>query len=633
MLLLCASAQAQQDPRIDPDTGRATAHYPPARHFDHLHVRLDIDIPDMSKRRLTAVETLTLAAIGTARRDVRLNAVGLEIRSVEVGGRPQAFEHDGETLLVHLDEDRPPNVAFDLRIEYAGHFPYATGEGLTWTLGREDAPSLTDRSPQIHTQGQPQSNSKWFVCHDWPNEQLTSELLVTVDSDYQVCSNGRLLSSDTGPDGRTTWHWLQDKPHSTYLVVLVVGQFAVVGLGDANWRRPDLPLTVYAPVGFANTMAETFGNTGRMITHFEKLFDEPFPWDKYSQLVVRNFAAGAMENTSATTFNQGMTMGGDVDAVIAHELVHQWFGDLISYKTWADLWLGEGWATFGEALWAEHDAEPGQEREAYHRAIFSNLAASRMNTTYAPTYPGLVSNVYPNPDTNFYKANNPYSKGALVLHMLRMRLGDDVFFEGTRRFIDEYKFKPVETDDFRRTLEDVSGQSLERFFRQWVDQPGMPRVDVELAWDDEAGVLEVHAEQTQRIDADNPAYALAIPLYVTFDDEQGTYVYLPMETRTIDHSFELPARPTDVSVDPNLRVAAFTRVTKPLAMWIEELEHGSTIIARARAAEHLAPLDDESARSALAGVRGVSAFVDAIVDANAASSLDSQLAGIEGDDR
>lgn len=616
----------QPDPRIDEETGRSTLNYPPDRHVDHIRLRLEIDIPDMSERHLTAHETLTLAAIGTARDQIHLDAVGLDIRAVTMEGRSQAFQYDGKDLEVLLDRPVQVGEQIDLHIDYEGSFPHATGAGLTWTLGNEDSASLTDRAAQIHTQGQPESNSQWFPCHDSPNEQLMSELIVTVDKDYQVCSNGALVSTEQTDDGRTRWHWLQDKPHSTYLVMLVIGKFSVIGLGDASWRRPDLPLTVYAPIGFTDRVAESFASTPAMITFFEERFDEPFPWAKYSQLLVRRFSAGAMENTSATTFNQGLGLSGDVDSIISHELTHQWFGDLVAYKSWEHLWLGEGWATFGEALWAEHKGGEAGGRDAYYREIYNQLAATRINTTYAPDFAGLASKLYSDPDENFYKPNNPYSKGALVLHMLRLRLGDEVFFKAVAEYIDRFKFKAVETDDFRRVLEDVSGQSLERFFRQWVVQPGMPRLDVDVDWDEAASELSVRAEQTQKIDADNPAYAFTLPLYVEFEDGSGRFVYLPMDARVAEGSFHLDEAPADVSVDPNVRVGVQAEVTKDMAMWLRELDSGITFVARARAAEHLANIDDPVVQAALARAGEREAAIGAIAAAHGGRRMDEALA-------
>lgn len=571
---LPAAVAAAQNGRIEPDTGRDLAHWPPPRHFDHIHMVLQLDIPDMHVRHFHGRMALSIEAIGRERDRLVLDAVGLDIHGVTADGRPQPFEYDGQQLVVHLHPPVRAGEQVAIQVNYSARAEHASGAGLTWTLGDPQADSLTARSPQIHSQGQPESNRTWFPCHDFPNEQLTCELIVTVDSDYQVCANGRLVDRRLEPDGRSTWYWVQDQPLSAYLVALVIGRFTIVDVGGPTSARPGLPMPVYVPAGMGARARDVFGRTPDMVAYFESLFDEPYPFDKYAQAVVRNFRAGAMENTSLVTFAGGaLYWGEDAETIIAHELAHHWFGDMVFYRSWEHLWLGEGWATFAEALWTEHT----RGRSAYLRRIREFLVSQTANDTTAPSHPALVSNHYPMPDANFFKANNPYTLGALVLHMLRERLGDEVFFDGVRQFIDRYRFRTAETDDFRRVLEEVSGQSLERFFRQWCYQPGLPRFEVDLDWTSEPGVLLARARQAQTIDGDNPAYAVEIPLYVQYEDGQGQYVYLPTETIEASARFELGREPIDVLVDPNITIAARWRVrrgegaatpaTEPASAW------------------------------------------------------------------
>ena len=487
---LCTASLAQRsgDIRID-DQGRDMG-----RPFFHLHMKLQIVIPDMGKPMFNGIETLTVTPIGRERRSLELDAGPLNITSLTVNGKAQRFTlADGQ-----LSIDLVPAVALgqtaEVRIVYSVEYPKGDGTGLTWTAGRTTATSDTDKAAQIHSQGQPDYNHTWFACQDFPNERLTTELIVTVEDPYIVGSNGHLVETRFAGvvDGktRTTWHWLQDKPHCTYLVCMNVGRFAIVGLppiGEPPTRTDGqrVECYLYAPLGTEAKAQKAYAKTPAMVAHFSKLFGEPYAWDKYSQALVRRFRAGGMENTSATTMQSSSATAspGSQDDVISHELAHQWFGDLMTCKGWEHAWLNEGWASFAEALWSEHDAVARKRNptQAYQRQIIGFMSAQRgLNRTYAPLFPPMVSNLYGDSMEPFMKANDIYSKGAVVLHMLRMRLGDEVFWRGVHAYIQKHKLTCVETDDFRHALEEASGLSLERFFQQWCDRPGLPRLAVEL---------------------------------------------------------------------------------------------------------------------------------------------------------
>ncbi len=617
---LCATAlSTAQDTRIDAATGRDAGNYPPPRHFDHLHMRLEIDIPDMGKPLLTAVETLTLTPIGRERKTIELDAGPLKIESLTVGGKTQHFTLDDGLLSIDLSQPMPVGQTSDVRIVYSVEYPKADGTGLTWTAGRQTANSDTDKASQIHSQGQPDYNHTWFACQDFPNERLTTEIICTVEDPYIVTSNGHLIDTKFAGvrDGkkRTAWHWIQDKPHCTYLVCMNVGRFAVVGLppiGDIPTRADGqrVECYLYAPLGTEARAQRAYAKTPAMVAHFNKLFGEPYAWDKYSQALVRRFRAGGMENTSATTMqsSSATAAAGSQDDVISHELAHQWFGDLMTCKGWEHAWLNEGWASFAEALWAEEDARVRNRnpQQAYQRTIAGFLTTQRgLNRTYAPLFPPMVSNIYNDAMEPFMKPNDIYSKGALVLHMLRMRLGDEVFWKGVHAYIQKYKYTCVETDDFRHCLESASGLSLERFFHQWCDRPGLPRLNVELEWKEAdsssaGGTLHVSVDQTQHIDAANPAFAFTLPLLVKAGDT-SEYRYIDIDTKHAEAAYALPAKPSDVVVDPNITFAAASRIAKPLSMWLRQLDDES-VFAQLQATDYLSTLDDPAATTALARI-------------------------------
>jgi aminopeptidase N len=602
-------AARADDPRID-SNGRLRATWPKDRLFDHHHMRLELTIPDMAKPYLEGVETLTVSSVGGTRDRISLDCDGPRVGLVSLGGASCDFEQAGKRLNIRLPRPLPWGSKADLKIQYTLDFAKARGEGLTWSKGKPDTDSPTTQFPQIHAQGQAELNSRWFPCLDHPSEKLTTELLVTVEDGYEVVSNGRLVSrKPTDEPARTVWHWSQDKPHTAYLVTLVVGKLAVVEVGGPDSARPGLPMSVYTPIGTEENVKTTFANTADMVACFEERFGVKYPWDKYAQCLVRDFKAGGMENTSCTLLmasTSGPIPGGMQDDLISHELAHQWFGDLVTCRSWDHLWINEGWATYAEALWQEYKgakASPERARSAYHRAVLGFARGQRAgNEGSAPADPAMVSNRFTDPDSVFQKADDPYGKGGMVLHMLRERVGDEAFFNGTRLFLKRFAYKTAETDDFRRVMEEVSGQSLERFFGQWCLRPGLPRLAVSQEWDEAASTLTISVEQTQTVDALNPAYAVSIPVLIKVGEDETRWAYIDMETKAASTSVKLPGKPVQVSVDPNLTILAAVKVEKPLAMWLDEAVNGVTLAARYDAVQHLCGVKHAAAQSLLARI-------------------------------
>ena len=585
-LLAALATTALADPRFDQSTGRNLANYAPSPFFDHKHLKLNLDIPDIETAAFDGVATLTTTPIGVARSSLTLNArKTLTFSAVKVNGSPATFTHQNQLLTVNFAKPVNPGEDVTLEMTYRADKPFDAGSGLNWFKTRE---GREQQGAMVYSQGESDYNSYWFPCHDYPNDKLTTELIVTVDSTYEVCSNGRLESKKpaapaplkpvTGdaavngdpatskePAARTTWHWLQDKPHVTYLVMVAIGKYDVV---DVNEGGKGVPMPVYGPPGSADELKKLFKNTPAMVKHFEELFDEPYPWDKYAQVIVRNFRWGGMENTSATTLAEYAARGdeGSQDDLISHELCHQWFGDLMTCKSWDHLWLNEGWATMGEWLWTQKQ----EGDDAYLRKVKSTLASLRLTANASlPTGVAMVSRYYDEIDDNFTKPENPYSRGGFVLHMLRERLGEEVFWKGVRLYIDRYKFKSVESSDFRQCLEEASGQSLERFFDQWAFRPGMPHIKVTRTYDDASRKMTITVEQTQRIDADNPAYALRLPIYCDFPAEEGKqqppaqWLYIDTDTTTVTQTFDLPMKPNRFRIDPNASLLARINESRP----------------------------------------------------------------------
>ncbi|MHC4218332.1 MAG: M1 family aminopeptidase, partial [Planctomycetota bacterium] len=300
---------------------------------------------------------------------------------------------------------------------------------------------------------------------------------------------------------------------------------------------------------------------------------------------------------TATTRSWSRTSGpASLEGLISHELAHQWAGDLFTCKSWTHIWLNEGWATYGAALWFEHrDGEDGYLDSM--RRNFGRLARRDKTTNDQ----AMVSNVYAGAWENFGRAANPYPKGASILHMLRMMLGDDVFFEGVALFMNRHALGVVETNDARYAFEEVSGLGLEWFFEQWCYRPGIPRLEVGVEYD--GGTRELHVEvvQAQHIDDRTPAFRFVLPVYVETGAGSETFE-LDVREKTLSWRTTLEGPPTIVAVDPWMHVLKTAEVDKPSQLWMTQTQRGPTIASRHAALEALADRDTPEAVELLSRV-------------------------------
>ena len=608
---------------FDEVTGRDLRNYPPDRIVDYLHMTLDMRFEDIEQRHFTATQTLRFAPIGNPAESITLDAVDLDIASVTLDG--EAVEHysDGKQLTLRFDPPLAAGRPREVVIEYACDNPTA---GMVFTPSASDVSHYT---AEVHTQGQTVTNRHWFPCFDHPNERLTTELIIDVPSGYAASGNGRLVSN-TDDGHRAVWHYLQDKPHVNYLVAMVIGKYDIVEI-----PHPRVPMQVWVPQGQGHLVMGSYGRTGEMIDMFEQRFGIAYPWDRYDQLLVKNFGAGGMENTSATTMyptavlDETALADGNLESLIAHELAHQWTGDMITCKSWTHIWLNEGWATYGSALWFEHrDGEDGyldSMRGNYRRL------ARRDKTTNDH---GMVSPVWEHAWENFRRG--AYPKGASVLHMLRAMLGDDVFFEGVAVYMNRHALGTVETNDFRYAMEEVSGLGLEWFFDQWCVRPGIPKLDVTVRYDAADRQLTIDVAQTQHIDERTPAFRFVLPIYVQTAAGGETF---ELDVRETSASLQraLSGPPQFVAIDPWLHVLASIEVDKPLAMWIQQVTDGPTIAARRAAIAGLAESDTPETIRLLAGLIDNSALrhtvrssaVNTLAKYGSEQAKDALLAAIE----
>lgn len=570
--VLGAEEAARQRPEAPAPTAGEPLRTGVDRSFDIQDIRLDLRV-DLRKKAVEGQASIKLRSIQLIH-SVELDAVGFAVQRVLLaadGGdeSPVRFSHDGKRLVAYLEPGWPAGRDGLLRITYRVHEPK---DGLHFfgpTAEEPDAPL------QVWSQGEAVSNRYWFPCVDAPEQRQTTEIVATVPEGFEVLSNGKLLSrQENASDQSVTFDWRQDKPHPSYLVTMVVGQFDVV---RAEWDG--IPVLYYVPKGHEKEVAPTFSRTSDMLTYFSKRFGIHYPWDKYAQVVAHHFGGG-MENTSATTMGEILIdertrLDRNSDGIIAHEMAHQWWGDMVTCRDWAHLWLNEGWASYAEALWDEH----ALGRDAYAYNMFLKAPGAIAGGKNRP----VVDRHYPNPMAMF--DGRSYPKGAWILHMLRHELGDDAFWKGVQKYAEENRLRSVETADFRRALERVSGRDLERFFYDWTERAGSPEVEVTTEYLAEPRQVKIVVKQTQA------AEAFHFPLKVVLHGPGG-FRPVVLESRMTEKEavFTVPmaAPPTRVDVDPDQAVLTEIKETKDRDLWRPQLLEGPDVPARIRAVRHFA---------------------------------------------
>lgn len=525
--------------------------YAPDRTCDVEHLRLDL-APDLPSRSVDAVCTQRLRAAYGPFDTIVLDAVDLTIHSIRDGsGRDLKHNYLDRKLTVHFPEKILDTA--DVVIRYRVDHPAL---GLYFFGPSETEP---DATWQLWSQGEDEEARYWIPCHDAPNEKMTTEVVVAVDPQYSVISNGALIS-ETERKGKKVYHFVESVPHVSYLITLVVGVFERV---VDEWRG--IPVDYFVEPGRREEALRSFEKTPRMIDFFSSKLDYPYPYEKYTQVAIRHFHFGGMENTSATSQTDGTlhderaALDFTSDELVAHELAHQWFGDLLTCKSWAHAWLNEGFATYFEALWKEEDLG----RDEFDFEMLQN-AASYMSEPYRRS---IVSNRYAYPHDLFDL--HLYPKGGWVLHMLRRELGDDLFWKAMRIYVHRFEKGVVETIDLIRAFEDASGRNLTGFFDQWVMGPGHPEFEGSLLWEEKEGWVKLSLRQTQKAEGGIPA-AFRVPIRVECRMPDGRIVAETFEMEHPEQTFYLAVagRPATVMIDPDLAILGTWKVSRPVE-WLE----------------------------------------------------------------
>lgn len=576
---------------------------------DLKHTTLDLTF-DWEQAQVFGKATLTLQPHFYAQDSVVLDANGFEIHEValmnEAHKKNLNFAYNGKKISVALDRKYHRTEQIKLFIDY-------TAKPKELEVGTDIAspddrglyfiePDTSGTPRQLWSQGETECNSNWFPTINNTMLKMTQEISLTVPDSMVSLSNGLLKTSVRNADGTRTDTWLQEKPHAPYLTMIAAGNFKVL---KEQWKGKEV--SYYMEPAYATHAQMIFGKTPEMLEFFSQKLGVDYPWDKYAQIVVRNFVSGAMENTSASVFFDRMNMtpaeykDETYEDIIAHELFHHWFGDLVTAESWANLPLNESFATYGEYLWLEH--QYGSEEADMH--ILNDLLAYMAKEKNATL--DVIRFDYADREQMFDEVS--YQKGGRILHMLRKTVGDEAFFAALKLYLTTHAFQSVEIHDLRLAFEKVTGEDFNWFFNQWFLAAGHPELGIHTHYNDTTKEVIVNLTQNQDLEK-TPLYRLPLQIAI-YLPENGTEQRSVVLTEQ-NQSFRFPTKqqPLLVNVDADKYLLAQKEEDKSSAEYRYQFFHAPLFMDRFEALEGVsAQLDQPDAKAVISAALQDSAWI------------------------
>ncbi len=581
-----ASSVTVDEPSINLDTIRVLAEELPKKKIyqatptksnDIIHTKLWVSF-DWQKSQLIGKAELTVKPYFYPTNMLYLNARGMDIKDVSVfvaqhdiktGAitkmlyeKNNDYKYENDSIKINLGKFFYKTDIYHVIINYiskpnelkqGGSSAISDDRGLYFINPTGADP---DKMPQIWTQGETQSNSAWFPTIDNPTEKMTDEIYMTVEDKYTTLSNGLLTDSKKNADGTRTDHWVMDLPHAPYLVMMGVGEYKKVT--DEAWNGKEI--SYYVEKEYEPHAKAIFGKTKKMVEFYSTKLGVPYPWQKYAQIVARDYVSRAMENTSATLHGDFICYqttreiidGAKGESTIAHELFHQWFGDLASCESWSNLTLNESFATYGEYLWEEF--EYGRDAADDHHASsrYGYFAQSSQKQV------DLVRFDYAEREDMFDAFS--YNKGGQILHMLKKYVGDDAFFASLKLYLEKNKFKTAEAHDLRLAFEETTGEDLNWYFNEWYFAKGHPELSINKSYDATTKKLKIDITQQQDFKV-SPLYKL--PIYIDIyagAKKERKHIWIDDVKNT--YTFDVAFNPDLVNVDAERQLLAKMDYTK-----------------------------------------------------------------------
>ena len=568
-----------------------TPGYQPAKPKVHdlLHTRLDISF-DWKAHHLLGKATLTLKPYFYATDRLVLDAKGFDIHSVKLvtdsAYQDLTYEYDNWKLDIQLDKKYSRIEEFTIKIDYTAKpddLPMGGSEAILADKGlyfiNTDSTEV-DKPTQIWTQGQTESSSCWFPTIDSPNERTTQEMFITVDDRFKTLSNGELVYSNFNAGSTRTDYWKMDLSHPPYLFMMAVGEYVVAHDKWINSKGQEIPVRYWMEPEYAPFAYKIFGNTPEMMSFYSEILNYDYPWPKYSQVVVRDYVSGAMENTTATIHGEFLNsddrdlLDWNNEDIIAHELFHHWFGDLVTCESWANLPLNESFATYGEYLWNEY--KYGADHADYTLMNFQSGYFYEAKNEKKD----LIRYYYEDKEDMF--DSHSYEKGGCILHSLRGIVGDDAFFLSLHDYLVDHQYADAEVHNLRLAFEKTTGQDLKWFFDQWFLGAGHPEVEVSHGYNAETQMIELTLEQVQPEDP----FTLPLDIRVVTPNLDFEFEALFTERK---QTFQIPCEEVPVWINPDAHhnTLAVYKVDRSLAASQMQFTKANDLFDRTEALEIL----------------------------------------------
>jgi aminopeptidase N len=568
-----------------PSAARADEPYARSRDYDLQDIRTHLWF-DIEQREVRGEVTESVSSLRDGVLELNFDSVGLTIESVAVDGRTAMFSLTPNKLVVTLQRPAARGERHEILIHYHGQ----PKKGLYFVLPDKNYPQ---QAREIWTQGEAEDTRYYIPLYDYPNDRTTSEMLVTVPAAWITISNGRLVGITDEPDGTKTWDWKQSETLSTYLISIVAGEFVE---RDDSWHG--IPLRYVVPQGEESTIEPTFERTKQMLDLFSSKLGVPYPWAQYAQTAVDDFVATGMENTSATTLTTHSLTNPKLsaedhdgaDEVTSHELAHQWFGDLVTCKDWANLWLNEGFADYFQRVWNER-------RYGADDADFEFWRDQNEWNRQPRLFPvPIVSRDFE--DSTEYQ-DNIYDKAGWVLRMLREKLGDDDFYRALHHYLDANRGQNVVTADLEKAVEQATSVNVDKFFNQWVYGAGAPKFDVSYVYDSDTRSVRLSVKQTQKIEGRVGLFDVPVNVEIATANSRETHS-IEVSDASQTFAFSTDGSPLMVIFDRGDQILKAVDFKRDPAALIYQLKNAETTPDRSEAAVALGSLkSDPNAVAAL----------------------------------